>query len=68
MEQIIQITELELDENIGHRLKITGTINEHHAREAATHWADENNCLVTEVTFNEEGIHFIAVVCSDDYQ
>lgn len=64
----IQITEIHLKDGFTNQLKISGTTSHEHAMNAATDWADENNCLVTEISFNEEGPHFIAVVCSDDYE
>lgn len=68
MEQILQITEIHLQDEFAHQLIISGITNREHAMKSAIHWADENNCMVTEISFNEEGPHFIAVVCSDDYQ
>jgi hypothetical protein len=64
----IEFTEIHLKDGFSNQLKISGTTIHEHAKNAATEWADENNCLLTEISFNEEGQYFIAVVCSDDYQ
>ena len=68
MNNNVQITELNFVDRFADKLKITGTVNERQAGEAAEEWTEKHNCLYKGISLDGDGSYYLATVFTDDYK